>query len=114
MKDFSHQLEEYGKQLRNTRYPYSEAELDREIRKAIWNTEPRQAAPALPRKRRWPIAAVAAIVVAFMIPTVFYISNTHAAVDIDSVEVDGQHIYFACNNGCTADATIETFKNLLR
>ena len=37
MRDFDKQLERYGNELKNARCPYSDAELDREIRSVVWN-----------------------------------------------------------------------------
>ena len=32
---------------------------------------------------------------------------------IAHVDIDGEHLYFACNNGCSPEGTLETFKTLL-
>lgn len=116
MRDFKQQLERYGKELRDTRCPYSEAELDRKIRRAIWDDR-RDATQHIsaPIKRHIPIkwlpAAAAACLLAVLLPLGLQANN---ADDIHTVNVDGEQVYFACNNGCSADATIETFKTMLR
>lgn len=113
MRDFNQQLKAYGKEMTSTRYPYSEAELDREIRNVVWNTTPRENTITPHIRLLWP-AVAAAIVAAIAIPTALFASNGNLADEVASVNVDGEQLYFACNNGCTADATIETFKTLLR
>lgn len=113
MRDFNQQLKAYGEEMTSTRYPYSEAELDREIRNVVWNTTPRENTITPHRRRLWP-AVAAAIVAAIAIPTALFASKSAPANEIASVKVDGEQLYFACNNGCTADATIETFKTMIR
>lgn len=119
MRDFKQQMERYGKELRDTHCPYSEAELDREIRRAIWDvgtkhtlSETQPAADA-PRRvpAKWMAVAAAACLLAVLLPLGLHANN---ADGIHTFNVDGQQVYFACNNGCSADATIETFKTLLR
>ena len=116
MRDFKQQLERYSQELRDTRCPYSEAELDREIRRALWddrNEAPRS--DSSPTKRhisiRWLSVAAAACLLAVLLPLGLQANN---ADGIHTINVDGQQVYFACNNGCSADATIETFKTMLR
>ena len=64
MKDFDKQLERYGNELKSARCPYSDAELDREIRSVVWNEK---IAPNEPKTRRlrtkwlWPTAAAACL-----------------------------------------------------
>lgn len=120
MRDFKQQLEAYGEELKNTRCPYSDVELDREIRHAVWDTRrgvppctPANVPPAVASTKRWLwlSVAVAACLLAVLLPLG---RKAHANDGIHTVDVDGQQIYFACNNGCSADATIETFKTLLR
>ena len=129
MRDFDEQLKAYGDEMKRSRCPYSEAELDREIRSVMWNMataadgdvrvpkEHRLTAAdgdvRVPRKRRlWPAIAAAACLLAVLIPLGARTSSSAAI--LDRVSIDGKQIYFACNNGCTADATIETFKTLMR
>ena len=38
MRDFNQQLKAYRDEMKNTRCPYSDAELNKEIRSVIWNT----------------------------------------------------------------------------
>lgn len=114
MRDFKQQLKAYGDERKNARCPYSEAELDKEIRSVIWSTQPQEATVTPTKRRLWPAAAAAAILAAIIIPTAIFTSKSSTAGKIASVRVDGEHVYFACNNGCSADATIETFKTLLR
>lgn len=119
MKNFNKQLKAYGDEMKNARCPYSKAELDRNIRRAIWDDR-RDVPPctskyamAHSKRRFWP-AAAAAIVAAIAIPTAIFASNDSTAGEIASVKVDGEKVYFACNNGCAVDETIETFKNLIK
>lgn len=114
MRDFKQQLKAYGDERKNARCPYSEAELDKEIRSVIWNTQPQEATVTPTKRRLWPVAAAAAILAAIIIPTTVFTSKSSTTGEIASVRVDGEHVYFACNNGCSADATIEIFKTLLR
>ena len=114
MRDFKQQLKAYGDEMRNTRCPYSEAELDREIRSVIWHTRPQEVLITTTKRLLWPAVAAAAILAATVIPTAIFTSKGNTDGEIASIKVDGDHVYFACNNGCSADATIETFKTLIR
>ena len=114
MRDFKQQMKAYGDEMKSSRCPYSEAELDKEIRSVIWNTQPQEVLTSATKLRMWPAAVAAAIVVAIIIPTAIFAGRGNTTAEIASVEVDGDHVYFACNNGCSADATIETFKKLLK
>lgn len=114
MRDFKQQLKAYGDERKNARCPYSEAELDKEIRSVIWSTQPQEVSETPTKRRLWPAVAAAAILAAIIIPTALFTNRSSTAGEIASVKVDGEHVYFACNNGCSADATIETFKTLLR
>lgn len=114
MRDFKQQLKAYGDEMKNVRCPYSEAELDKEIRSVIWSTQLQEVSETPTKRRLWPAVAAAAILAAIIIPTALFTNRSSTAGEIASVKVDGEHVYFACNNGCSADATIETFKTLLR
>lgn len=119
MRDFDKQLERYGDELKNARCPYSDAELDREIRSVMWNTPGNadvpvrtDSVPHVPRRRwLWPSVAVAACLAAVLIPLNMPV---RANGSIASVDVDGKHLYFACNNGCSPEGTLETFKTMIR
>lgn len=112
MRDFKQQLEAYGDEMKNARCPYGEAELDREIRNVLWNTARADEDVRVPGKRRiWPAVAAAACLLAVITPLG---TRTSSSATLDRIAVDGQQVYFACNNGCSADATIATFKTLLR
>ena len=112
MKDFDKQLERYGNDLKSARCPYSDAELDREIRSVVWNEK---IAPNEPKTRRlrtkwlWPTAA-AACLAAVLTPLNM---PARTGSSIAHVDIDGEHLYFACNNGCSPEGTLETFKTLL-
>ena len=114
MRDFDKQLERYGDELKNARYPYSDAELDREIRSVVWDE---RIIPNEPQARRlrvkwlWPSMAAAACLAAILIPLNI---PDRANGDIARVNIDGQHLYFACNNGCSPEGTLETFKTMIR
>ena len=123
MRDFDKQLERYGNELKSARCPYSDAELDREIRSVVWNTESRWQrdiqngagrADGKPRVRGlrwlWPSVAAAACIAAVLIPLNMPV---RANGSIASVDIDGEHLYFACNNGCSPEGTLETFKTML-
>ena len=138
MRDFDKQLERYGDELKNARCPYSDAELDREIRSVVWNVfrkpnpdelvrlvrrEKRlmksneKIIPNEPHTRRthtkwlWPSVAAAACLAAVLIPLNM---PARANGSIASVDVDGEHLYFACNNGCSPEGTLETFKTMIK
>lgn len=114
-------MKAYGNEMKNARCPYSDAELNREIRKVIWRTERGerreeneciQGETSHLRGRRW--LQCAALVAAIVIPVAIFTSKGDTTGQIASVNIDGEQIYFACNNGCAVDQTIETFKTLLR
>lgn len=110
--DFDQQMNTYGEKLRTTRYPYGEAELDREIRRALWSTTPSSTAAAQKSRRRWwPYAAAAACVAALILPLGRW---GHGTDGIRNVSIDGEQVYFACNSGCSPEETIETLKTLIR
>ncbi len=122
MKDFDKQLHRFGDELNDVRYPYSEAELDREIRRVIWNTEQddntlTEQKSATTQRKLWP-AAAAACVAALLLPLVMHTVATDlhpgATESFKTVNVDGESVFFACNSGCSPDATIETFKTLIK
>ena len=111
MQDFKQQLKAYSDEMKNTRCPYSDAELDKEIRSVIWNT-PRNKPTASSSKRRiWPAAA---IIAAIIIPTAILINKSNTASEIASINIEGEHIYFACNNGCTPEGTLQNFKAIIQ
>ena len=66
MRDFKQQFQTYSDELKSTRCPYSDAELDREIRSVIWNITPNENTKTPSRHRLWPAAA--AIAAAIIIP----------------------------------------------
>ena len=112
MRDFKQQLKAYGDEMKNTHCPYSDAELDREIRNVVWHTAQEQR--AITHRHRqwlWP-SVVAAACLAAVLVTVSLPSHDNSS--IAHVDVDGEHIYFACNNGCSAEGTLETFKTMIR
>lgn len=113
MRDFDKQLERYGDELKSARCPYSDAELDREIRNVVWNEKiiPNKPQARHPHTRwLWSSVAAAACLAAVLIPLNMPI---RANGSIASVDVDGEHLYFACNNGCSPEGTLETFKTML-
>lgn len=114
MRDFKQQLKAYRDDMKDSHCPYSETELDKEIRSVIWSTQPQEATVTHTKRRLWPAVAAAAILAAIIIPMAVFTSKSSTTSEIASVKVNGEHVYFACNNGCTVDATIETFKTLLR
>ena len=111
MRDFKQQLKAYGDEMKNTHCPYSEAELDKEIRNVIWNTTQNEPISTPTKRKIWPAAA---IIVAIFIPTAILINRSNPAGEITSIEIDGQHIYFACNNGCTPEGTLQYFKSIIQ
>lgn len=114
MRDFDKQLKQYGDKLKSVRCPYSDAELDREIRSVVWNEKiaPHESRASHPHtKWIWPSVAAAACLAAILIPLNMPV---RANSSIASVDVDGEHLYFACNNGCSAEGTLETFKSMIR
>ena len=125
MQDFKQQLKAYSDEMRNTRCPYSEAELDKEIRSVIWNIPQKECGNVgmcecvnlstneLTHSRINTFTAAAAIVAAIIIPTAILMKSGTAG-EIASIDIDGEHIYFACNNGCTPEGTLQNFKALIQ
>ena len=114
MRDFKQQMERYGDEMKNARCPLSDAELDREIRSVVWNTLSADNQVVTPRRRRhwlWPSVAAAACLAAVLVPLSL---PTRGADGIARVNVNGEHLYFICNNGCSAEGTLETFKTMIR
>ena len=114
MRDFDKQLKRYGNELKNARCPYSDVELDREIRSVVWSEKVIPNEPPTRRLRAkwlWPSVAAAACLAAVLIPLNM---PARANGDIARVDIDGQHLYFACNNGCSPEGTLETFKTMIR
>ena len=111
MRDFNQQLKAYRDEMKNTRCPYSDAELNKEIRSVIWNTTQNDPITTPSKRRVWQAAA---IIAAIFIPTAILINKSDATGEIASIEIDGQHIYFACNNGCTPEGTIQNFKSIIQ
>ena len=112
MRDFNQQLKAYSDEMKNSRCPYSEAELDKVIRSVIWNTSRNESTKASTKRSLWP--AVAAIIIAIIIPMAIYISNDRKKGEIDTIKIDGEHIYFACNNGCTPEGTLQNLKAIIQ
>jgi len=121
MKDFDKQLEQYSQDLANTHCPYSDEELNRIIRHVIWNTPSERAESLLVEqpghdsvtwRHRWWSLVAAAAVVAIAVPVVLVSSRAHGT--IDSVVVDGQQFYFACNNHCMPEGTIAYFNSIVK
>lgn len=114
MRDFKQQMERYGDEMKNARCPLSDAELDREIRSVVWNTLSADNQVVTPRRRRhwlWPSVAAAACLAAVLVPLSL---PTRGTEGIARVNVNGEHLYFICNNGCSAEGTLETFKTMIR
>lgn len=117
MKDFDKQLKRYGDELCQTRCPYSDAELDRKIRNVVWRTEKTEnnatrvsGSPFSVLRTPLPWIA-AACLAAVLIPLGL---APRSGDSIAHIDVDGEHLYFACNNGCSPEGTLETFKTMLR
>ena len=96
MRDFKQQLKAYSDELKNSRYPHSDAELDKEIRSVLWNITLDENIKTLSKRRLWPAAA--AILAAIIIPAAIFMKSGTTG-EIASIDIDGEHIYFACNNG---------------
>lgn len=112
MRDFKQQLKAYGDEMNNAQCPLSDAELDREIRNVVWHTVLEQRTNShRHRQWLWP-SVVAAACLAAVLVTVS--RPSHDDLSIAHVGIDGEHIYFACNNGCSAEGTLETFKTMIR
>lgn len=114
MNEFDHRLKEYSVHMQQTRYPHSDTDLDREVRQVMWNIK-RKAIPSREKTvhpwKRWAIPAAAACLAAVLIPLGLQTPSTGS---ITKVDVGGESVYFACNSGCSPDATIETFKTLIK
>ena len=114
MRDFDKQLERYGDELKRSHCPYSDAELDREIRSVVWNEKiiPNELqARRTHTKWLWSSVAAAACIAAVLIPLNM---SVRANGSIVSVDVDGVNVYIACNNGCKPEGALETYKSLKR
>ena len=114
MRDFKQQLKTYGDEMKNAQCPLSDAELDREIRSVVWNTQTDDNQTVMPRRRShwlWPSVAAAACLAAVLVTVSL---PAQANNGIARVDIDGEHLYFACNNGCSAEGTLETFKTMIR
>ena len=114
MRDFKQQLKTYGDEMKNAQCPLSDAELDREIRSVVWNTQTDDNQTVMPRRRShwlWPSVAAAACLAAVLVTVS---RPAQASNGIARVDIDGEHLYFACNNGCSAEGTLETFKTMIR
>ena len=114
MRDFKQQFQTYSDEMRNTRCPYSEAELDKEIRSVVWRINPSKETIPAHKRRLWPSAVAAAIIAIIIIPTVIFIGKSNTAGEIASLKVGDEHIYFACNNGCTPEGILQNFKALIQ
>ena len=114
MQDFKQQLKAYSDEMKNTRCPYSDAELDKEIRSVVWRINPSKETIPAHKRRLWPSAVAAAIIAIIIIPTVIFIGKSNTAGEIASLKVGDEHIYFACNNGCTPEGTLQNFKALIQ
>lgn len=117
MTDFKQQMERYGREAQETRYPHSEAELNREIRRAVWQTEngtERVELAAAPRRRRlWPSVAAAAIATA-VVATMFFGGKGESANEVTSINAHGERFFFACNSGCSPEGLLDNFNALLQ
>lgn len=124
MTDFKQQMERYGREAQETRYPHSEAELDREIRRAVWQTEngkqktengtERVELAAAPRRHRlWPSVAAAAIATA-VVATMFFGGKGESANEVTSINAHGERFFFACNSGCSPEGLLDNFNALLQ
>lgn len=111
MRDFKQQFQTYSDELKSTRCPYSDAELDKEIRSVLWNITPAENMKTPSKRRLWPAAAAIAAVI--IIPAAIFMKSGTTG-EIASIDIDGEHIYFACNNGCTPEGTLQNFKSIIR
>lgn len=139
MRDFKQQMKTYVDTIRYKRCPYSDMELDREIRSVIWGVDEKpcsyvssltkkpgnkcfkksniyteESVSKSTKRNVWSVTAAAAIVAFIAISTTLVMSQQCSPSGILSVDVDGVHFYFACNNGCSAESTIESLKKLLQ
>ena len=114
MRDFKQQFQTYSDELKSTRCPYSEAELDKEIRSVVWRINPSKETIPAHKRRLWPSAVAAAIIAIIIIPTVIFIGKSNTAGEIVSVKVGDKNIYFACNNGCSPEETLQNLKALIQ
>ncbi len=111
--DFEQQWQALSDDLQSGRCPMTDAELDREVRRALWSGERRvESGERRVESGRWKAWIAAACVAAVVLPLAL-----HGAADDDgirTVKVDGEQVLFACNTGCSPDGAIETFKTYLR
>lgn len=112
MREFDRKLEQYSSELKNIHYPYNDKELDKEIRSVVWNTTRAHHPRVAHKSRYWSAIAAAACLAAVIIPMVLLL-HVHQS-DLERVNIEGEHFYFACNNGCTPESTLETFKTMIR
>jgi hypothetical protein len=91
---------------------FADKELDKEIRSVVWNTTREHHPRVAHKSRHWSAIAAAACLAAVIIPMVLLL-HVHQS-DLERVNIEGEHFYFACNNGCTPESTLETFKTMIR
>lgn len=113
MKDnsFEQQWRCLADSYRHARCPMSTAELNREVRRVAWSDLPvsrGHLATKRPARWVWPSVA-AACLLAVLVPM-----TMRNRSDLQTVVVDGEPLYFACNNDCSPAGTLETFKTFIQ
>ena len=111
MNDFEQQMKRYGQSLGEERCPLTQAELDREVRRATWSTA-RTGTKPMPTRRTvhhatWCYAAAAACLLAVLTPMAIMLLRTPSATS-DSP------LIFACNRGCSEESTVAMFNDFVK
>ncbi|MBR1643898.1 MAG: hypothetical protein IJ684_00795 [Bacteroidales bacterium] len=110
--DFETQWRQLARQHRESRCPLPDATLDGLVRDA----SQRPLSPVVPtgatRRLRplWAAVAAACLLLLAALPALW--SRTDDT-QLHPTSVNGQTLYFACNNGCSPDATLELLSRQL-
>ena len=87
--------------------PLDDAELRRRVQRAQQETTELSTFHFSLSTFRWVPAAAAACLLAVLLPLGL---RAHQADGPESVVVEGRQCYFACNNGCSPEGTVEMFR----
>ena len=111
MNDFEKQMKRYGQSLGEERCPLTQAELDREVRRATWTTASNGAKPSLTRRiaprTQWRYVAAAACLLAVLTPVAIRLLRTPSTAS-------DKPMVFACNRGCSEEGTVAMFHDFVK
>lgn len=121
-KTFDNRFNQYCKDMQQKRYPHSDAELDREIRRTVWGAGNEESSMKDEASTKGPSRAyffalrspfpwlAAACLAAVLLPLGL---RAHAHEGLQRVDIGGEHPYFVCNRGCSAESTIDNLNTLI-